>query len=198
VRIDERVVDRNFRVRRGNVTDAAHVGCKMIDLVDVFRHHQTFAILPQIRNHKVIGGRRLEFGFFDIDAAHAETALDEILDEVVPDEPAGAGNQHTRLLLHGKLLTWLRDLLVKISGRSAIDYCNEGVTQLSLRPIRRADGIRELRQDRRPSGGRSLHLSRARRWTSARRHGLRATIRKAPSILRLCIPKWAAARAKET
>jgi len=90
--IDERIVDCDAGMRRGDITNASHVGRQVIDLIDLFGHLHAFGIVSQVRDNEFVGVGFFEFRIFEVGAAHDVAALGEILDEMVTDKSPCAGH----------------------------------------------------------------------------------------------------------
>ena len=72
-----------------DVPDAAHVGRKVIDPVDVPGRLLAVLPKPQVEQLEVVGGAGLEFRNLDIDAANAKSVRFQTPDQVMADESAG-------------------------------------------------------------------------------------------------------------
>src|SRR6266567_8330825 len=149
--IDERIVDSNAGMRRGDVADTPHVGSQVIDLIDVPGHLQAFIIISEVRDHELVSIRCLVFRSFDVDTAHNVSAIDEIPDEMVPDEAACASHQNGRFHTHvtRSLEVSLHGSICRRYSRSRpTNYWNDGVIRLGMRSgmCVRARSSREIAQ----------------------------------------------------
>jgi hypothetical protein len=86
----------------GDEAHAAHVGGESVYVVHAPGRLQALVPATQIPQLELVGVNRRVLRIFEIDPAYPAATLLEIGDEVVADEPSGAGDQHTgRLIRHG-------------------------------------------------------------------------------------------------
>ena len=73
-----------------DVAGAAHVGGKLIDLVEAAVDNcPTKALIPQVAHYEIIGFRLREFMKFQVQPAYPEPVALQSSDKMAADEPAG-------------------------------------------------------------------------------------------------------------
>lgn len=92
VRVDEDVVVRDVSELRGYIADTAHVGGKVVHLMDAAGGLQSVMPEAQVEQLEFVGRGGLKFGLFDIDAAHPIALCLEALHEMMADETSGSGD----------------------------------------------------------------------------------------------------------
>src|SRR5262245_6862625 len=100
VRIDQDVVPRDVGVVCRNVADTTHIGCQVIDLVDVLGRLEAVLPEPQIEQGEVVGRTWLELRRLDVRTPDPETLVFQPPDEVMPDKTARAGHKNPWLIRH--------------------------------------------------------------------------------------------------
>src|SRR3954447_295927 len=117
-------------MRRADIADSSHVGCKVIDLVDIPGHLQALGIVAKVGVQELVGLSSFESRSFDVDATYRVPMFDQILDEMMPYKPACTGHQNSRRLAHGD--GSFRDpsnprlIRIRGSGRSTIGRSGNG------------------------------------------------------------------------
>src|SRR6185437_13043341 len=87
---------RNSGQRSGNVSNAAHVRRKVIDLVNASaRCLQAIIKLTQIQHFELVRGARFILGFFDIHAADPIAIGLQSLYKMMANKTPGTGDQYT-------------------------------------------------------------------------------------------------------
>jgi len=94
---------KNKRLVSLDETDPAHVCCQAVDFIYLARRPKAVVGHGQVQQQKLIGARRCKLRSLDIDASDPVAALDEVIGQMVTDETAGAGHQHSLLLWHSEL-----------------------------------------------------------------------------------------------
>src|SRR2546426_7860825 len=93
--VDQHVVVHDLRLVALDEADPAHVGREVVDVLDPARRLEAIGPPAQIEQLELLSGRLLVLRTFDVDAPHRVPLADEVLRQVVPDEAAPTGNQHT-------------------------------------------------------------------------------------------------------
>ena len=104
VEVDQRVVAKDRRVVRRDVTHAAHVGGERVDVIDALGRLETALAVTQIEKQELVGLGIRVFGRLHVDTPNPVAALFERADEVVADETAGARHKCAKFVFHGPTL----------------------------------------------------------------------------------------------
>jgi hypothetical protein len=110
--VDENVVAADIGMGSGDITDAAHIGGEVVNLVEAVARGQ-FAMLDlaKIQNLELIRGTGLIFGIFNVGAPDPVAIPLQSFYEVMPNESSRARYQNPLLSAHPhSLLTDLRNL----------------------------------------------------------------------------------------
>ena len=86
-------------MRAGDVTDAAHVGGEIVDLVHALDGLAAIIHLAQVQEAEFVRRAGLVFRILDIDAPDPIAPILEVIDKMEADKAAGTGHQH-RFLGH--------------------------------------------------------------------------------------------------
>ena len=78
--------------------DPAHVGRKVVDVLNVPRGLQTIGPSPEVQELEFLSRALLVLGNLDVDSPHPVVAGRQVLHEVMSDEAARAGHENS---LHG-------------------------------------------------------------------------------------------------
>ena len=105
--VDQHVVVHDLRLVALDEADPAHVGREVVDVLDPVGRLEAIGPPAQIEQLELLSGRRLVLGKFDVDTPHPVPLADEVLRQVVPDEAARTGNQHTFTLHLVSPLGWV-------------------------------------------------------------------------------------------
>ncbi len=130
----------------GDVAYASHVGCEVIDLINAFGRPSALLVVAQVRYDEFIGRRLFVFGTLDVDAAHEMSTSDQILDEMMPDEPACARDQDRSVFWH----VWISAECCcirthpsqRLSKTAAGSDWNEEVTRFRRRQLEAIRGLK--------------------------------------------------------
>ena len=90
-----RITSGRVMISGKDIAGAAHIGGKLIHLVDAVEHLAREDRIAQIAAKKLIGRGRAKFVLFDIDAAHPKPLGAQPLDQVAADEAACPVNQNS-------------------------------------------------------------------------------------------------------
>src|SRR2546422_5422768 len=93
--VDQHVVVHNLGLVRLDEPDPAHVRGEIVDLRDTVRGPHAVLPAPQVEQLEFVGGTGLVLGRLEVHAAHPAALCNEALHEVMSDESASTGNQHT-------------------------------------------------------------------------------------------------------
>jgi hypothetical protein len=80
---------------RENVTGSAHIGCKLVNFVNVGNRRLGERLFPKISENKFIGRRFSEFMPFDIDGPYPKAFLFQAFYQVSPDKSSRSINQNS-------------------------------------------------------------------------------------------------------
>jgi len=100
VRIDQNVVLRDVGEECGDVTDSAHIGGQVVDLIDVLGRFQAVFPEAQVELPEIVGSGLLILRHFNINAANPVTIGLQPLDEMMANESTGTSYQNSSLILH--------------------------------------------------------------------------------------------------
>src|SRR5581483_749791 len=91
LRIDENIVAADIGMERGDVADSAHVGGKVVNLIDAATcGKQAVLVLAQIENLKLIAGAGFILGILDIGPPDPMAIRFQPFDQMMSDETARA------------------------------------------------------------------------------------------------------------
>jgi hypothetical protein len=100
MQVHERVVADDDGLVALDEADAAHVGGQSVDLVDAARRLEAVVPALEVEDLELVRRRRFVFRVLDVDAANPVSLGDEIFDQVMADESAGAGHQDSYFIRH--------------------------------------------------------------------------------------------------
>ncbi len=93
VGVDKDVVASNIGVVVANVADASHIGGKVVNVLHAFRGAQAVFPAAQVQQEEFVSSSGLVGRGFNVGASDPIVMLDEEANQMVPDEPSGAGDQ---------------------------------------------------------------------------------------------------------
>ena len=106
MRIDEDIVAADVGMIGRDVTDAAHVGREVVDLIDAAAGGQQAVFnLAQVENFHLVGGAGFVLRHLDVGAAHPVAVLLQTFNQVVADESSRTGYEYPLLLGHSDLVS---------------------------------------------------------------------------------------------
>src|SRR5207302_696061 len=100
VSVDQNVVLRDVGQECGDVTDSAHVGRQVVDLIDIARGFQTVLPDAQVKLPKIVGCRLLILRLFNIHAANPVAIGLQPINEMMTNESTGTSYQNSSLASH--------------------------------------------------------------------------------------------------
>src|SRR5579872_1011545 len=100
VRVDENVVLGDIGQERRDVTDAAHIGREVVDLIDPLGRREAVFPHAQVQNLEVISSRGFVLGMLNVDPTYPVAIRLQTLDEMMTDETTCPSYQNTSLVCH--------------------------------------------------------------------------------------------------
>src|SRR5690348_6208412 len=94
--VNQNIVTENISKIGSNVSNTAHIGSKVINLIDADRRLQAVVPSTQIENLKFIGCCRFVLWIFQIGSTNPIPFQLQPTNQVMPDESTGTGIENAR------------------------------------------------------------------------------------------------------
>jgi hypothetical protein len=92
--VNESIVVQNLGMMAGDKSHTSHICGERVDLVNLSRRHLAIRPKPQVKNFKLVGIAGAIFWIFDVHSPNPVAMPLEKADQVMADEPTGAGDEN--------------------------------------------------------------------------------------------------------